>query len=221
MEFMTISLADAQIKFAEGGDSAFTGYASVFGGVDSYGDTIHPGAFTDVLAQSDTVKMYFNHGWLKGELPIGKMKLAQDEIGLRVVKSEFTPGLRAAEDAAHAARHGTVDGLSIGWRPDPNGSKKKAEGRGRDIYRVAYLKEVSLVDWPADGMARISDVKSALDDAVSLKEIEALLREAGGFTRADATTLVARIKTLARGERDAEQKQADELRSLFQRAMGG
>lgn len=220
MEFMSIPLERANLKFLDSGDSAFTGYASVFGGNDSHGDTIHPGAFTDVLAVGDTVKMYFNHGWLKGDLPIGKLKLAQDDVGLRVEKAEFTPGLQAAQDVAQASRHGTVDGLSIGFRPDAGGVKRKAEGRGRDIFKIAYLKEVSVVDWPSDGSARLADVKSAIDEAMSLKEIESVLREAGRFTRADATALVARIKALDRGERASERKQAAELRSLFQQFAG-
>lgn len=220
MEFLTLDLSRTQLKFADDGGSAFTGYASVFGGTDTYGDTVHPGAFTEVLAESDTVKMYFNHGWLKGEMPVGKMKLSQDGYGLRVEHAEFTPGLEIAQQVAAAARHGTVDGLSIGYRPDPSGTKRKAEGRGRDIYKVAYLKEVSVVDWPADRAARMSSVKSAIDEAISLKEIEDLLCETAGYSRTDVGWLVSRIKSLARGERDAEKKQAEELRSLFQRFVG-
>lgn len=220
MDFLTIDLKRADLKFSDDG-GAFTGYASVFGGVDSHGDTIHPGAYTDVLNAVDTVKMYFNHGWLKGEMPIGKMKLAQDDIGLKVTHAEFTPGLRMAQDVSYAAKHGTVDGLSIGFRPDPETTKRKSEGRGRDIYRIAYLKEVSVVDWPSDGAARMSDVKAAIDEAESLKEVERLLRDAAGFTRADACALVSRIKSLARGERDAETTDLDEIRGLFQRFAAG
>lgn len=219
MDFLTIDLKRANLKFADDG-GAFTGYASVFGGVDSHGDTIHPGAYTDVLSAVDTVKMYFNHGWVKGEMPIGKMKLSQDDIGLKVERAEFTPGLRLAQDVSYAAKHGTVDGLSIGFRPDPETTKRKSEGRGRDIYRIAYLKEVSVVDWPSDGAARLTDVKAAIDEAESLKEVERLLRDAAGFTRADATALVSRIKSLARGERDAEVTGAEEIRNLFQRITG-
>lgn len=220
MDFLTIDLSRAELKFADDG-SAFTGYASVFGGVDSHGDTIHQGAYTDVLNTVDTVKMYFNHGWLKGEMPIGKMKLSQDAVGLKVERAEFTPGLRLAQDVSYAAKHGTVDGLSIGFRPDPETTKRKSEGRGRDIYRIAYLKEVSVVDWPSDGAARMSDVKSAIDEAESFKEVERLLRDAAGFTRSDACALVARVKFLTRGERDVETAGAEEIRRLFQRFNAG
>lgn len=221
MDYKTLPIAMADLKFIEG-ESAFSGYASVFGGDDSHGDTIHPGAYTDVLAAGSTVKMYFNHGWLRGEMPIGKMQLEQDEIGLRVVRAEFTPGLPAAAAVASGARHGTIDGLSIGFRPDAGSTKRKASGGGRDIFKIAHLKEVSVVDWPSDGAARMTDVRSAIDDAASLKEIESLLREAGGFSRTDACSLVARIKSMAHGERGAERKQlAGEIRELFQHHVGG
>jgi hypothetical protein len=47
-------------------------------------------------------------------------------------------------------------------------------------------------------------VKSALDAAETLKDIEALLREAAGFSKTDATALVARIKSMAHREDDAD-----------------
>ena len=214
MEFKTLRLLDAQIKFADD-KPTFSGYASVFGGVDDYGDTIKAGAFTKAIAAvGGEVKMYFNHGWQKRDLPVGKMFVEQDGHGLRVKNAEFTPGLKMAEDVLSAVRHGTIDGLSIGYGLVPGGFTKKS-GRGRDIHEIEYLKEVSIVDFPADEAARIADVKSALDECATLKEIETLLREAGGFSRADATSLVGRIKTLAHGERDAEVKAAQELRDLF------
>ena len=57
-----------------------------------------------------------------------------------------------------------------------------------------------MVEEPADLGARIGSIKSALDACQSIKEIETLLREAGGFSKADATSLVGRIKRLSLGE---------------------
>lgn len=48
-EFKNIQLKDIDLKF-EGESRKFSGYASVFGGNDSYGDTVMPGAFTKTLA---------------------------------------------------------------------------------------------------------------------------------------------------------------------------
>jgi hypothetical protein len=44
----TLSLSSVDLKM-EGDSGRFTGYASVFGGVDSYGDTIVKGAYESTL----------------------------------------------------------------------------------------------------------------------------------------------------------------------------
>jgi HK97 family phage prohead protease len=214
MEFKTTPLANAELKFSNE-KPTFTGYASVFGGVDSYGDTIHPGAFKTAIGDGAEVKMYFNHGWLRRELPIGKMLVREDDRGLRVERGEFTTGLKAAEDVMLAARHGTVNGLSIGFATSEAKTKRK-EGGGRDIYEIELLKEVSVVDWPADSQA-LMDMKSAIHEAETLKDIEALLRDAAGFTRADATALVSRIKSLTHGDRAAETDTSDLTAAIMQR----
>ncbi|MBD8790957.1 hypothetical protein IFR09_11265 [Pseudomonas syringae] len=59
------------------------------------------------------------------------------------------------------------------------------------------------------------DLKALIDGADSLKKIEAILRDAGGLSRTDATALVSRIKSLAHGERETEAKTA-EIAGLFQ-----
>ena len=115
--------------------------------------------------------------------------------------------------------HGAVTGLSIGFRIPPGGSEK--DGKLRKLKRIDLI-EISVVEQPADLGAQIGSVKSYLDEAESLKEIESLLREAAGFTRADACALVSRIKSLAHGERDAEAKRlADELAAAFQQFRAG
>lgn len=60
----------------------------------------------------------------------------------------------------------------------------------------------------------VESFKAPIDDAKSLKEIESLLRDAAGFSRADATALVARVKSLSRGEREDEIKTGDFLASI-------
>ena len=201
MERKHIALDLAELKFDSAGD--FTGNASVFGNEDSYGDTIHPGAFFDAVGAGREVKMYFNHGWKTGQLPVGKMFVFEDSKGLRVERAEFTKGMTLAEDVKTAAQNGTLTGLSIGYVIASDGFKKKSGTAGRDIYRIKTLKEVSVVDFPADEYAQM-DIKSAIEEADSLKELEAMLRDAAGFSRADACALVSRVKSLAHGERAAE-----------------
>ena len=47
MERKLASLEALEVKFD--GEGRFEGYASMFNGVDSYGDTIHPGAYLNTI----------------------------------------------------------------------------------------------------------------------------------------------------------------------------
>jgi hypothetical protein len=85
------------------------------------------------------------------------------------------------------------------------------------VIKEAELVEISVVEDPADLGAKIGDVKSALNEMKTLKEIETLLRDAGGFSRSDATALVSRIKSLCQSDSDAEQKRLEAVKQMFER----
>jgi ElaB/YqjD/DUF883 family membrane-anchored ribosome-binding protein len=57
-------------------------------------------------------------------------------------------------------------------------------------------------------------VKSALEEAESLAEIEAVLRDAGTFSRAEATALVSKIRTIVRGERVTKSETQDIIAAI-------
>ena len=106
----TLRLEDTEIKM-DGDTGKFSGYASVFGGVDSYGDTIIKGAFESSL-RSGKPKMFFNHSW---DMPIGKWtKAKEDDKGL-FVEGELTPGLALSADVRAAMRHGTPELCRYPW----------------------------------------------------------------------------------------------------------
>ncbi len=208
MELKSLGLEAVQFKFDEAREGFFSGYASKFNGVDSYGDTILPGAYAKTLtSRQRPIQMRWNHF---GPV-IGKWtKAVEDDVGL-YVEGELTPGHSVASDARALMKHGAVDGLSIGFRLPADGSEMV--GERRHLKRID-LVEISVVEEPADLAARIGNVKSFLDEAESLKEIESLLRDAAGFTRADACALVSRIKSLSRGERGGEAKPSDILAAI-------
>lgn len=62
----------------------------------------------------------------------------------------------------------------------------------------------------------IESVKSSIEKTVTLKECERILRDAGGFSRTEAQTLVSRIKSLAQSESDAKSEPA-EIAEIFQK----
>ena len=187
------------VKFDDARPGFFSGYASVFGLVDSYGDTIAPGAYSKTLQNRERpIQLRWNHyGGVVGKW----LTLREDEKGL-YVEGELTPGHSVAQDAYALMKHGAVNGLSIGYRP----IEAEQKDDGTRLLKQIDLFEISIVETPADAAALIGDVKSAIDGAESLKEIEALLRDAGGFSRADACALVARIKSMEQSESVPEKK---------------
>lgn len=207
MEHKLITLDRTEIKTDEARKGFFSGYASGFGLIDSYGDTVFPGAYKGTLEKrSRPIQMRWNH---YGEI-IGKWTaFKEDEKGL-YVEGELTPGHSKAQDVYASLKHGAITGLSIGYRPIK--SVENDHG-GRDLHEIDLI-EVSVVESPADVSAQINSVKSAIQEAESLKEIEGLLRDAGGFSRSDATSLVARIKSMTHGEREAEAKTSDILAAI-------
>lgn len=200
MHYKSLPISQVQIK-ADG--SSFEGYASVFGGIDSYGDTIARGAYAYTLKNNAQPKMFFNHD--SYSLPIGKWtKLSEDDHGLHVA-GELTAGNSFASDVAAALAHGTVDGLSIGYRLKPT-DYETLESGGRLIKRVSQLSEVSVVTYPADNAARVDleSVKSEIEALTSLRDFEDFLRDAGKFSKGLASALAARMKFLLLGDPEVE-----------------
>lgn len=213
----TLSLSNCDIKL-EGDSGKFAGYASVFGGVDSYGDTILKGAFESTLRNNGKPKMFFQHDW---HMPVGKWLTAKEDDHGLYVEGELTPGHSLAADVHAALRHGTLDGLSIG------GFLKKGDydetETGRIIRRWSQLSEVSPVVFPADGAARIDlssvkagvDVVEAIDGLETIRDFERFLRDAGGLSKGLAEALVSRAKNIfGRGEPGNEEVDAKAMAEL-------
>ena len=212
-----ISLADATIKM-DGDTGTFEGYASVFGGVDSYGDTIVRGAFESTLRNHGKPKMFYNHEW---SMPIGKYTVAREDDHGLFLAGELTPGISLAADVRAGMKHGTIDGLSIGGFLK-KGDYEETEG-GRIIRKWSHLVEVSPVVFPADAAARVdlgsvkgADLAEAIEEITSIRELERFLRDAGGLSKGAAAALVARAKTVmgVQGDPDPQSAEAKQLQLL-------
>jgi len=188
----TLSLSDADVKFSDDGAATFSGYASVFGGVDSYGDTIIRGAYDYPLRTHGKPKMFVNHDSMG--LPIGKW-----------------------------AKHGTVDGLSIGYLLKKGDYEEMEDGK-RMIKRVSRLFEVSVVTFPADEAARV-DLGSVKSDEIegieTVRDFEYFLRDAGGLSKGLAQALVGRARVLfgtgEPGLSGTQAKAAQEVQAILDR----
>lgn len=212
----TINLVDMQLEM-EDERGVFSGYASKWGGVDSYGDTILPGAFADSISKT-LPKMFFNHEWT---MPIGKWTVVkEDSVGL-FVKGELTPDLGLSDDVYSALKHGTLDGLSIG------GYLKAGDytetDTGRTIHKWSSLMEISPVVFPADNSARIDlqsvksiDFESLLPECKTERDIERLLRDAG-LGKWEAMAVVSRAKAILQGRDAKEEAEAKFQAELIER----
>lgn len=204
----TLTLDIAEFKMTDGEEMKFAGYASVFGGIDAYGDTIDPKAYDKTLKRKNSdrpIAMKWNH---YGPV-IGKWtEMRVDEKGL-YVEGELTPGHSVASDVWASMKHGSVYGMSIGYFP----RKTEEMQDGRRLLKEIELVEVSVVEDPADMGAKITDMKS-VNDCATIREIERYLRDVGEFSKAESEAIVGRIKALALGDQGAEMK-AEELSAFF------
>jgi HK97 family phage prohead protease len=172
MEYKTLSL---ELKADDAG--IVEGYGSVFGGVDSYGDKIVPGAFAASIAARKP-KMLWQH---RMDKPIGVWdEVAEDGKGLRL-KGRLASTAQAQE-ARELVKMGAMDGLSIGFRT----LSDQMEGNTR-LLKEIDLWEVSFVTIPADAAATVTGIKSLATE----REIEDALRSIG-FSRREAKAFIAR-----------------------------
>jgi HK97 family phage prohead protease len=105
-------------------------------------------------------------------LPIGKwISAKEDDHGL-LVEGEFTPGMARAEETRAALRHGTVDGLSIGYVLQKGDYEETPEGRL--IRRVSRLVEISVVTFPADSAARVNLASIKSEELEQVERIETI-----------------------------------------------
>lgn len=212
----TLLLSDAAIKL-DGDTGRFAGYASVFGGVDSYGDTVVRGAYDSTLRNNGKPKMFFNHD--SYALPIGKWLAAKEDDHGLFVEGELTAGNPQSDAVRAALKHGTVDGLSIGYYLKKGDFDETEEGRV--IRKVSRLVEVSVVTFPADEAARVdlASVKSEdIDGIETVRDFERFLRDAGGLSKGLAAALVSRAKLIFMpGEPDAGEAEAKAYADLVAR----
>jgi len=216
-----IKIDDVCLKM-DAATGTFEGYAARFGGTDTYGDTLIKGAFASTLRQNGKPKMFYGHDW---SMPIGRFdKVMEDESGL-LVKGQLTPNHSVAADVRAGLIHGTMDGLSIGGFVAKGDAEDKADGNGQIINKFTKLVDISVVPFPADSGARIdmasvknSDLREAIDEIETIRDFERLLRDAGSFSRAEATALVSRAKAVFMTGDPVTKKAEAEVGAFVERA---
>lgn len=148
----------------EGNDFVVTGYAAVFGNIDSYNDILVKGSMDKTLAESSQrIKLCYQHDIYE---PVGKFNVLRvDDKGLYIEAriSDAEPEIKTK------ISEGILNEFSIGY------STVKSETRTENGVNVRYLTEIklweiSLVTLAANEMATVTGIKTSDFDELIEKE---------------------------------------------------
>lgn len=194
----------------------FEGYGSVFGVEDSYGDAVMKGAFlrslTEWAAKGRLPSMLWQHQMSE---PIGiYTEMKEDEHGLYVKGRLLIDDDPLAKRAYAHLKAGSLGGLSIGYI-----LRDYEYDKSLGIYKLKDIDlwEVSLVTFPANEEAQVTNVKTMLQngETPSPSNVEKALREALGFSRTQAKAFMAKgYSALNQREADPDQDALQSLKDL-------
>lgn len=220
IQFGEVKLAPPE---SDSKEMRFSGYGAVFGNVDSYGDVIEPGAFAQSLSEAEKSGIYpsmlLQHGGFgisaEDMMPVGVWdKLSEDGKGLQ------TEGILAPTSRGHDAYtllkmkpRPAINGLSIGYIAKKFTARSKPDEPRRRLHEIE-LREISLVTFPANGKARVLDVKSG---DFTERDFERWLMQDAGLTRSEARVVLNQgFKSLI-AMRDAGSSELAELHEALMR----
>lgn len=188
MEYKTVFQAVKQIE-----GRTVTGFAGIFGNIDSGNDRTWAGAFKKTIAErSDRVRHLWQHDMMqppiaairelrecgKEDLPADLRKKYPDATGGLLVVREYLSTPRG-DEVLEGIRSGAISEMSFGYDPikyDFEGDPKKGETTIRNL-RECRLWDTSDVNW---GMNEAT-VASKNDPAVVLAQLLDNLKAAQGF----------------------------------------
>jgi len=165
--------SDFIVKSRRKDNTVISGYASVFGVIDTHNDLVVKGAFKN--AKSHKVKLLWQHDVTK---PIGIISLLkEDEYGL-LLEAEININTVAGAEAAELIKQKAVAGLSIGFSINSSDYNKE----GSRVISDVELREISIVTFPANQHAEIQcikeiDVTDSLLEQKNLKELAKLIKQ--------------------------------------------
>jgi uncharacterized protein len=183
------NLAALEFKFASADNAGeFSGYAAVFGNVDSHQDVIQPGAFADSIASHKAAGTMPPLLWAHDQTkPVGKtLSLSEDQRGL-LMHGKLNLATTAGRDAYGHVKARDMSGISVGFKVPAGGALYARNAR--TLQRIA-IHEVSLVTMPSNDRARIHEVKSKTHLS-NIAECERQFREKLGLSIRAAQLLAA------------------------------
>lgn len=195
----------------------FSGYASVFGNVDLGGDVISKDEPFKEFARTRDGKVLtlFQHDSFgmtpSGGLPIGLAEIEQNSKGLKFT-TELVMDDPFVQRVHKHLKAGTLRGMSIGYDVLPGGAKILESG----VRELTALKlwEISVVTFPMNPKAAVDAVKTATAPCRSVRELELLLRDAVGISRAQAKLHAGAIWKTLTGQREADGEVAETVQRM-------
>jgi HK97 family phage prohead protease len=160
-------------------DGQFRALVSVFGNVDSYGDKVMPGAFTNTLnewaAKNEPIPMWWSHRLDDPEMNLGWIVDAQQtEQGLEVV-GQFDLGEGASPKAATVQRlmkrEGGVRDFSFSYDVRDGSMVKSDDGEEYFELRDLTLYEIGPTPIGANPATELLAVKRLADQAKSALDV--------------------------------------------------
>lgn len=156
-------------------EGVISGYASVFGNVDSYGDIVVKGAFSKFLSELERtgkkISVYYGHNMEDPRANIGVVtELKEKDRGLWFKAQLDLSGDTYGRIVYEQLKDGRLDSMSFGYSI----VDAAPTGEGYEL-RELKLFEVSVVPIPANDQALVTSVKAGR--AVSRKNMD-LIRAA-------------------------------------------
>lgn len=141
-----------------------SGYGAIFNNIDLVKDKIQKGAFTKTLLEKDIKEIYFLRQHNR-DVIIGEFNdIHEDENGL-YVEGKFFLDTTAGKDAYRLAKKGVLNSFSIGYIAKDFGYEEIEGEEIRDLKSVELL-EVSLVIMPANKLAKVTEIKSEVNEII-------------------------------------------------------
>lgn len=179
----------------------FTGYASVFDVIDSYGDVVRKGAFTETLAEwsesGRTIPVLYGHDFHDPFSNIGGVVSAEeDDHGLKITAQLDMDNPKAAQ-VHRLLKEGRLSEMSFAYYVR---EAAWATFEEKEVYELRDLKllEVSVVPIGANPATSITDVKAFLSTAV---------KQAGDAERVALTAALDALSTSGKSDDTGETNQ--------------
>lgn len=165
---------ELQVKAAEEGKGRISGYASVFGNKDSYGDVVVKGAFSSFLHKislsKKVVPVFYGHNLEDPRANIGRvLSLTEDDYGLKFDAQLDLSGDTYGRVVYEQLKDGRLDSMSFGYQVlDYAIEKDTTELKELELF------EISVVPIPANPDALVTEVKAGR--AISAKNMDLIRR---------------------------------------------